>query len=83
MNKYQTITEPTTVKTVVKKLTLFPGSKINPKWSRDMVGVTTGKGKFIAHLYHHEHFKKLRKAKGAVEIKLVPCYFHKSLPLAS
>jgi hypothetical protein len=83
MNKYQTITEPTTVKTVVKKLTLFPGSKINSKWVRDMVGVTTGKGKFQAHLEQHDHFKKLLNTKGAVTLKLVPCYYHKSLPLAS
>ncbi len=83
MNKYQTITEPTPVKTVVKKLTLFPGSKINPKWSRDMVGVTTGKGKFQAHLEQYDHFKKLLNTKGAVTLKLVPCYYHKSLPLAS
>lgn len=83
MNKYQTITEPTTVKTVVKKLTLFPGSKINSKWSRNMVGVTTGKGKFQAHLEQHDHFKKLLNTKGAVTLKLIPCYYHKSLPLAS
>jgi len=83
MDKYQTITAPTTIKTVVKKLTLFPGSKINSKWTRDMVGVTTGKGKFIAHLYQHDHFKKLVDTKGAVTLTLKPCYFHRSLPLAS
>jgi hypothetical protein len=48
-----------------------------------MVGITTSKGKFIAHLYQLPHFTKLLNSKDTVTLTLKPCYYHKSLQLAS
>lgn len=77
------MTNPSSIQTTITKLTLFPGSKITSKWSKDMVGITTSKGKFIAHLYQLPHFTKLLNSKDTVTLTLKPCYYHKSLQLAS
>ena len=81
--KPTTPSTPSTITTTITKLTLFPGSKITSKWSKEMVGITTPKGKFIAHLYQLPHFTKLLNSKDTVTITLKPCYYHKSLQLAS
>ena len=74
---------PNQIQTTITKLTLFPGSKITSKWSKDMVGISTTKGKFIAHLYQLPHFTKLLNSKDTITLTLKPCYYHKSLQLAS
>ena len=74
---------PNQIQTTITKLTLFPGSKITSKWSKDMIGISTPKGKFIAHLHQLPHFTKLLNSNDTVTLSLKTCYYHKSLKLAS
>lgn len=69
------------IKCKIKKLTIFPGNKITPRWKLDMVGIDTNKGEFIACLYQLPHFTKLLQDGKTVSLKASPCHYNNKLKM--